>query len=77
MPSRKSQQMLTSEIKELMALRGWNQATLAEKMRVARSAVSRWVRGEQNPMGPAKVLLEEWLAAARENAKNQPASASA
>jgi transcriptional regulator with XRE-family HTH domain len=61
--------MKPKEIEELMLLKDWSQAELARALEVNRSAISRWIKGEQNPTGPARVLLREWL----EEARKQPA----
>ena len=65
--------MTKKEIVELMRLKGWSQADLAEQMDTAESAVSRWISGISPPAGPARILMREWLERARDEAKKQPA----
>jgi transcriptional regulator with XRE-family HTH domain len=65
--------MKVKDIRELMALRGWNQRELAAKLETEESTVSRWLRELQFPTGPARVLLREWLTQARDESRKQPA----
>ncbi|HLW67818.1 MAG TPA: helix-turn-helix domain-containing protein [Gemmataceae bacterium] len=62
--------MSPDEIKELLELKGWNQAELARRMDTTEASVSRWLLPasdprSRSPLGPARVLLREWLERAR------------
>ena len=57
--------MTAKEIAELMRLKGWSQAQLARELDISESSISRWFSGKQNPTGPTRILLREWLARAK------------
>lgn len=65
--------MSRHEILELMRLKGWNQAELSRQLEISEAAVSRWLRDQQNPTGPARKLMRLLLAQAREGTAAQPA----
>lgn len=58
-------QMKAADILELMRLKGWNQADLARSLELSEGAVTRWLKNEHQPMGPTRILLRQWLEAAR------------
>lgn len=60
------------EIEELINLLGWSQAQLARELDMSTAVISRWLTGERNPLGPARILMRQWLEEARRKAK-QPA----
>lgn len=64
--------MSKSEIRELMKLRGWTQRQLATELQVNEGTVSKWLSGDNEPMGPCRVLMRHWLIEARARDK-QPA----
>jgi DNA-binding transcriptional regulator YiaG len=64
--------MNCKEIRELMTLKGWSQAELARHLDLSEAAVCRWFRDAQKPTGPARILMRQWLAEAK-----QPAAAGA
>ena len=57
--------MSGKEINELLRLTGWSQVQLAREMEVSEAAISRWLSSDRAPLGPARVLMREWLEAAR------------
>ena len=68
--------MKNSDIKKLMALKGWNRARLASELELTENSVQQWFLGRRRPGGPAKVLMRLWLAEALEkNGHTEPASA--
>ena len=69
------QKMTVKDIRELMRLMCWTQAELARQLDVTDGAVTRWMSGEHPPMGPARILMREWLDRARAAAK-EPALSS-
>lgn len=42
---------------ELLRLKAWTQAQLAEEVGVTQTTVSRWVKGDCDPAGSAKKAL--------------------
>lgn len=59
MARRKS--MDKKDITDLMRAKGWSQAELARQLDLSEGAVSRWMSGENQPMGPARILMRQWL----------------
>lgn len=54
-----------NEVRELMRLNGWTQVELAKKLDMSEAGVSRWLSGEREPAGPARILMRQWLESAR------------
>lgn len=76
MTAQKSVRMNVKEVRELMHLKGWNQAELARQLEVTEGAVTRWFKGEHPIIGPTRILLRQWLEQARKEAgekEKQPA----
>ncbi|MDL2279967.1 helix-turn-helix transcriptional regulator [Desulfovibrio sp. OttesenSCG-928-G11] len=48
----------------LRRLKGWSQAQMAAEFGVSQPTIGRWERGEMEPGGPAKKLLERLLSEA-------------
>ena len=65
--------MTIAEIRELMELRGWSQRELARHLEITEGAVTRWLKGEHPPAGPARILMRMWLIQARADGVKQPA----
>jgi transcriptional regulator with XRE-family HTH domain len=65
--------MKPNDIRELMRLKGWTQRELARQLEVNEGAVSKWLNGGNDPMGPCRVLMRHWLIEAREEVRGQPA----
>lgn len=61
----KTENITLEEIIELMRLREWSQAELARQLGLTEGAISRWLSGENTPVPPTRMLLRQWLAAAR------------
>lgn len=70
---KRDRRMNMKEVSELMKLKGWSQADLARELEMSRAAICRWFGGEQQPTGPARILMRQWLSAAREESRKQPA----
>lgn len=66
--------MNIKEIRELLRLRGWNQAEFARQLDLNEAAISRWLSGKTGPTGPTRILLRQWLEAARSDAKETAAA---
>lgn len=64
-----STRMAKREILELLELNGWSQAELGRRLELHEAAISRWVRGECAPTGPARILMRQWLDEARTKPK--------
>lgn len=58
--------MKLKDIRELLELKGWSQADLARRLDMHEATVSRWLSGATKPAGPARILMRQWLAEARE-----------
>ena len=71
MATKKGTSMSRNDILELLDLKGWSQAQLARELGLHESSISLWLSGERNPMGPAKILMRQWLD--QERGKAQPA----
>lgn len=65
-----TRKMKLADIKELMKRKGWSQAELARQLDLSEAAISRWFSQEQNPTGPARILMRQWLDQARAEAQS-------
>lgn len=65
--------MTVAEMRELMQLRGWSQAELARQLHVTEGAITRWLKSERRPNGPARTLITIWLNESRKEVEGQPA----
>jgi hypothetical protein len=64
--------MEKEEVAELLDLKGWSTARLADEMKVKEVTVERWLRIDKfRPAGPAEVLMRIWLREARQE-KSRP-----
>lgn len=69
--SRKGHASMTrKEIEDLMLLKGWTQRQLAAALQLTEGAVSRWLNSNVPPMGPARILMRQWLDQALVEAAN-------
>jgi transcriptional regulator with XRE-family HTH domain len=61
------------EVSELLAIKGWSRAKLAEELGVSVNWIDRWFMRDRNrePSGPACLLMRQWLADARGHAQTQ------
>lgn len=59
--------MTPEEVKELIALKGWNQTDLARELGVDRAAVSMWVNGVRKPGSSSA----KWMRRLLEDARGQ------
>jgi transcriptional regulator with XRE-family HTH domain len=64
--------MKIEDIQELMELKGWSLARLADALDLTENAVYRWVTGRHEPKGPAAILMGMWLKEARLEAEARP-----
>ena len=67
--------MAPAEIRELMELKGWSETKLAAQLDLSQHAVHKWLAEGRNPSGPAAILMRQWLAEARKEAKRKPVPA--
>ncbi|MDL2316912.1 helix-turn-helix domain-containing protein [Desulfovibrio sp. OttesenSCG-928-A18] len=58
----------TTPTARIRAAKGWSQKKMAEEFGVDRGTISRWERGESEPPGPAKILMDKYLAEITEGA---------
>lgn len=69
--------MDTTDIQELMDLRGWSRTRLAAELDVTENAVQQWFgKARRKPGGPACILMRLWLEESRREAAAEPAQAS-
>jgi DNA-binding transcriptional regulator YiaG len=57
--------MSAEEIQELLDLKGWRTARLADYLEVKENTVECWLTGKNPCRGPAKVLMKQMLEAAK------------
>jgi hypothetical protein len=66
--------MKPAEIQELLTLKGWSRARLADELDLTEYAIRAWLVGQKGAGGPAAILMKMWLDEAREQKKLEEAA---
>lgn len=65
--------MTPAEIQELMELKSWTRVDLAHALELkSENTIYRWLSGDPEVPGPARILMRQWLDEARAEAKTKP-----
>jgi DNA-binding transcriptional regulator YiaG len=67
-PAKEHRRMTPTEIRELLALKGWSRTQLAAALDVTENTVHQWISGRRRSgsvRGPAVILMRMWLEEAR------------
>ena len=65
--------MTKEDIIELMEIKGWSRTQLAAQLDVTETTIFGWLSGRRHPGGPAKILMRQFLAEAKNGKRKKVA----